>query len=98
MEAKYIALAHSVHELLPAKWLLEELSQQLELGRESLSTLSTVWEDNNGSLALANMIMPHMTPCSKHIGQINSKEQKWDTLAKPLGKLESLEKEKCSWD
>eukprot|EP00957_Ditylum_brightwellii_P144321 10994864-Ditylum_brightwellii.AAC.1 len=68
MEAKYITLAHSMYELLPAKWLLEELSQQLELDRESLSTVSTVWEDNNGSLAFANMSMSCMTPCSKHIG------------------------------
>eukprot|EP00957_Ditylum_brightwellii_P059842 4543108-Ditylum_brightwellii.AAC.1 len=68
MEAKYIALAHSMCELLPAKWLLEELSQQLELGRELLSIVSTVWEDNDRALALAKMTMPCMTPCSKHIG------------------------------
>eukprot|EP00957_Ditylum_brightwellii_P001339 104846-Ditylum_brightwellii.AAC.1 len=58
MEAKYIALAHLMHELLPARWLLEELIQQLELDRESFSTVFTLWEDNNGSLALANMPMP----------------------------------------
>eukprot|EP00957_Ditylum_brightwellii_P198128 15095783-Ditylum_brightwellii.AAC.1 len=68
MEAKYIALVHSMHELLPARWLLEELSKQLELDRELLSTVFTVWEDNNGALALANMPITHITPCSKHIG------------------------------
>eukprot|EP00957_Ditylum_brightwellii_P176217 13418038-Ditylum_brightwellii.AAC.1 len=30
--------------------------------------LSTMWEDNNRALALANMPVPHMNPCSKHIG------------------------------
>eukprot|EP00957_Ditylum_brightwellii_P161211 12274400-Ditylum_brightwellii.AAC.1 len=49
-------------------WLLKELSQQLELDKESLSTASTMWEDSNGALALAIMSMPCMTPCSKHIG------------------------------
>eukprot|EP00957_Ditylum_brightwellii_P162169 12347585-Ditylum_brightwellii.AAC.1 len=29
---------------------------------------STRKEDNNGALILANSPIPHMTPCSKHIG------------------------------
>eukprot|EP00957_Ditylum_brightwellii_P185230 14105249-Ditylum_brightwellii.AAC.1 len=55
---------------MPILWVskLQKLSQQLELNRELLSTVSTVREDNNGALALANMPVPHMAPCSKHIG------------------------------
>eukprot|EP00957_Ditylum_brightwellii_P036032 2730173-Ditylum_brightwellii.AAC.1 len=68
MEAEYIALSHSMRELLPACWLMDELAQALKLKRELLSMVSTVWEDNDRALILANSPMPHMTPCSKHIG------------------------------
>eukprot|EP00957_Ditylum_brightwellii_P063927 4849883-Ditylum_brightwellii.AAC.1 len=68
MEAKYIALSHSTRELLPVCWLIEEVASALDLKRDSFSTISTVWEDNEGVLILANSPMPRMTPCSKHIG------------------------------
>eukprot|EP00957_Ditylum_brightwellii_P105431 8037667-Ditylum_brightwellii.AAC.1 len=67
MEAEYIALAHSIQELLPAQWLLEELASHLDLGRDSMSTIYTMWEDNNGALILVISPMPQMTPRSKYI-------------------------------
>eukprot|EP00957_Ditylum_brightwellii_P089522 6816945-Ditylum_brightwellii.AAC.1 len=68
MKAEYIALSHSMRKLLSARWLIEELATALDLERESLSTISTVWEDNEGALALTNAPMPRMTHQSKHIG------------------------------
>eukprot|EP00957_Ditylum_brightwellii_P067509 5125313-Ditylum_brightwellii.AAC.1 len=67
MEAKYIAFAHSMRELLPARWLVEELIEALHLDIKTLSTISTVWEDNNGALTLANSPLPRMTHWFKHI-------------------------------
>eukprot|EP00957_Ditylum_brightwellii_P145305 11066846-Ditylum_brightwellii.AAC.1 len=67
MEAEYIALSHSMQELLPAKWLVEELAQSLGLERDDFSTISTIWENNNGALVLATNPMLRMTPRSKHI-------------------------------
>eukprot|EP00957_Ditylum_brightwellii_P210677 15365253-Ditylum_brightwellii.AAC.1 len=58
MEAEYIVLSHSMRELLPACWLMDELVQAFELERELLLTVSMVWEDNNGALILANSPMP----------------------------------------
>eukprot|EP00957_Ditylum_brightwellii_P185004 14088860-Ditylum_brightwellii.AAC.1 len=68
IEADYIALSHSMRELLPVRWLVEELAKVLKLERDSLSTIYTVWEDNQGALTLVNALMSRMTPCSKHIG------------------------------
>eukprot|EP00957_Ditylum_brightwellii_P035619 2700305-Ditylum_brightwellii.AAC.1 len=67
-DSKYIALVHSMQELLPAGWVMKELAEALNLDRESLSIISTVWEDNNGALTLANSSLPRMTAWSKHIG------------------------------
>eukprot|EP00957_Ditylum_brightwellii_P098738 7521052-Ditylum_brightwellii.AAC.1 len=57
-----------MRELLPAKWLIEELGQSLGLKQEEVSTISTVWKDNNDALVLATNPMPRMTPRSKYIG------------------------------
>eukprot|EP00957_Ditylum_brightwellii_P163603 12456758-Ditylum_brightwellii.AAC.1 len=57
-----------MRELLPVRWLMEELATTLKLERDSLSTISTMWEDNQGAFMLANAPMPRMTPCSKYIG------------------------------
>eukprot|EP00957_Ditylum_brightwellii_P211709 15366495-Ditylum_brightwellii.AAC.1 len=68
MEAEYIMLFHSMRELIPVRWLIEELATALDVDRHSLSTISTAWEDNKEILALANAPMLRMTPCSKQIG------------------------------
>jgi hypothetical protein len=68
MEAEYIALSTAMKELLPMKFLVHELSKGIGLDDEQLSEIhTTVWEDNNGALILANMDLPRMTPRSKHI-------------------------------
>eukprot|EP00957_Ditylum_brightwellii_P114984 8769989-Ditylum_brightwellii.AAC.1 len=67
MEAEYIALAHSMRELIPTKWLMDELAEALSLEITGERMFSTVWEDNNGALILANNLLPRMTPRSKHI-------------------------------
>ena len=46
---------------------MEELKEALHLDIKTLSTISTVWEDNNGALTLANNPLPRMTPQSNHI-------------------------------
>ena len=66
MEAKYIALSTSMQELVPLRQLVEEIAVALCVTeRLIVRTHSTVFEDNNGALALANL--PHLTPRSKHI-------------------------------
>eukprot|EP00957_Ditylum_brightwellii_P148384 11296925-Ditylum_brightwellii.AAC.1 len=68
MEAEYIALAHSMQELLPIMWLVEELADALPLDQLQETLVSTVLKDNNGALILANNSLPQMTPRSKYIG------------------------------
>jgi hypothetical protein len=63
MEAEYIALSHSMRDLLPMQRLLAEVNDAL--GLSSASSPSTVYEDNTGALTLANL--PRLTPRSKHI-------------------------------
>eukprot|EP00957_Ditylum_brightwellii_P121715 9282375-Ditylum_brightwellii.AAC.1 len=68
MEAEYIALAHSMRELLPTKWLVDYLAGALSLEWTSKILVLTALEDNNGALILANNLLPQTTPRSKHIG------------------------------
>jgi hypothetical protein len=66
MEAEYIALSDSCRQLIPLRSILAELLTCLKISDTvAVRSRSTVYEDNNGALALANM--PHMTPRSKHI-------------------------------
>jgi hypothetical protein len=66
MEAEYIALSTSMRELVPLRQLVEEIAVALDATeRLVVRTHSTVFEDNNGALALANL--PRLTPRSKHI-------------------------------
>eukprot|EP00957_Ditylum_brightwellii_P024285 1832019-Ditylum_brightwellii.AAC.1 len=62
MEVEYIALVHIMQELLPAQWLVEKVATTLDLEQTKVNTISTVWEDNNGALALDKSPMPQMTP------------------------------------
>ena len=66
MAAEYIALSTSLRDLLPMRELIAELASSLGIDRSHLSTVSTVWEDNAGTLILANTPMPRVTPRSKH--------------------------------
>jgi hypothetical protein len=66
MEAEYIALSQSMRDLLPTKITVQEVANCLGVNLDLVQTHSTVFEDNNGALALASS--PRMTPRSKHIG------------------------------
>ena len=68
IEAKYIALSHSIRETLP---LIEFLDKaHLAIGIKPFSddriTKCTVFEDNNGCIELAKC--PRLRPRTKHIG------------------------------
>ena len=66
MEAEYIALSHSMRELIPIRALVQEMA--ISMGHSpifEIRTYSKVFEDNNGALILASS--PRMTPRSKHI-------------------------------
>ena len=64
---EYVALSHSVRELLPLKIPIKEVVENLGIDREKLKfvSISTVYKDNNGSIFGAKS--PRMTPTSKHI-------------------------------
>ena len=65
MEAEYIALSTSLRSLLPLKTLVAEVAASLLDDPTFLtSTYSSVFEDNNGALLLAQS--PQITPRSKH--------------------------------
>ena len=67
LEAEYIAMSQSMRELIPLRRLLEELGKTLELDfTKPVLIHSTVFEDNNGALGLAES--PKLTPRTKHIG------------------------------
>ena len=66
MEAEYIALSTSLRSLLPLKTLVAEVAASLMDDSTFLTTTySSVFEDNNGALILAQS--PRITPRSKHI-------------------------------
>ena len=101
-EAEYIALSQSMRDLLPLREILKELSKILDFKITTPITHSTVFEDNNGALELANQ--PKYRPRTKHIsikyhhfrdqvikGQvrimaINTKDQRADIMTKPKEK------------
>ena len=90
-----------MRELLPLRQLIEEFKQKTNLKTPvTTTTRSTVFEDNNGCLALANA--PAMSPRTKHIAivyhwwrdhverkhtdivRVDTDEQLADTFTKPL--------------
>ena len=84
LESKYIACSTAMHELVPLRRLMDELSLSLSLNRDSATIVSTVWEDNNGALAIANKAPPFMTPRTKHIAI----KYHWSRGKIRLGKIE----------
>ena len=62
MMAEYIALSYTMRILLPVKNVIDELTEVLEIERE---TETIVHEDNAGCLALATLKQPQVTPASK---------------------------------
>lgn len=67
-EAEFIAASVAMRQLLPIREVMEELTVHFGIERDSESTISTVWEDNNGALIMMNNDYPKMTPRTKHIG------------------------------
>jgi hypothetical protein len=65
-EAEYIALSQSMRDLLPMRELLIEISKVIQFdATKPAVTHSTIFEDNNGAIALAQA--PRITPRTKHI-------------------------------
>ena len=68
MESEYIALSTSCRDLLPLHNIVEEVGQSLGLSQGNrMEIRSTIWEDNQAALKLANLELPYMTNRSKHI-------------------------------
>ena len=67
LNSEYVALYHSVRELLPLKSLIKEVIDNLGIDCDNLKFVSssTIYEDNNGAIVVATS--PRMTPTSKHI-------------------------------
>ena len=54
--------------MVPARELIKEIADGLKIERDESSTISKVWEDNNGCLLLTSSPMPKVSPRSKHFG------------------------------
>jgi histone deacetylase 1/2 len=69
MEAEYIALSTAMRALLPMRQIHSEiLSAFMQQEAQNVSTVSSVWEDNQAALLLATATdPPRLTPRSKHI-------------------------------
>ena len=64
---EYVALYHSIRELLPLKSIIKEVLENLVIDIEKLKFVSssTIYEDNNISIFVATSTS--MNPSSKHI-------------------------------
>ena len=68
MESEYNALSTAMKDVIPFITLSRALGSAVGWdGTDDLTTFhTTVWEDNNGALALARLEPGHYTPRSKH--------------------------------
>jgi hypothetical protein len=67
MEAEYNALSITMRELLPFKDLVSAVGKIVRFDDNEVTTIkTTVWEDNEGALTLANMEPGRSKPRSKH--------------------------------
>ena len=67
MEAEYIALSSALRELIPFQRLLKAVWTAVGMEDRDITTIkTTVFEDNQGCLTLANLEPPRMTLRSKH--------------------------------
>ena len=66
MMAEYYALSTCMREVLPMRDLITTVAKGAGLNETCATTFrTTVWEDNNGALSLANMSPGQYTPRSK---------------------------------
>lgn len=70
MHAEYVALSTACRDVIPLRELVLELSNVYNLPTDKPTIKSTVYEDNEGALRLANTELPRTTPRSKHYGII----------------------------
>ena len=69
MHAEYVALSTACRDIIPLQELVAELSTVYQMTTEETPVIrSTVYEDNEGALKLANIELPRTTPRSKHYG------------------------------
>jgi hypothetical protein len=67
MMAEYYALSTAMREVIPLNALVKVMSEALHLDDKTMTSFkTTIWEDNNGALALANLDPGQHTPRSKH--------------------------------
>jgi hypothetical protein len=67
MESEYVVLLTAMRDPIPLKVAVSEIASGMGLEDEKIVTIkSTIWEDNMGTLTLANVELPHTTPWSKH--------------------------------
>ena len=67
MMAEYYALSTAMREVIPLRRLVKAVADGCGLNNECLTTFkTTVWEDNNGALTLANLDPGQNTSRSKH--------------------------------
>ena len=67
MEAEYNALSTAMKSVLPLQRIFKALASGLGFTREQQAHFKTsVWEDNQGALSLANLEPGRVTPRSKH--------------------------------
>ena len=62
-----MAFSHSLRALLPLKFFIKEIIDNLGIDSEKLKFVSssTIYEDNNGAIVVATSL--RMTPTPKHI-------------------------------
>jgi len=57
-----------LRELILLRDLIKEIAAALDVSNKDVVLMhTTIWEDNVGTLTLAKMELPQMTPRSKHI-------------------------------
>jgi hypothetical protein len=66
LEAEYIALSSGMRDLIPIRGLYQSMAQHMNFQDAGCLVRCTVFEDNQGALALATS--PKLTPRTKHIG------------------------------
>jgi len=71
MHAEYVALSTACRDVITLKEIVTELSSVYQLTTETTPIIrTTIYEDNEGALKLANIELPRTTPRSKHYGII----------------------------
>jgi hypothetical protein len=67
MMAEYYALSTAMREVIPMNNLVKVMGEALHLDANTMTSFkTTIWEDNNGALTLANLDPGQHTPRSKH--------------------------------